>query len=161
MKLEYRNVGPLDCVFLAGYNDLVMGKSSVEFMQDIATFTRVVMDQPGSSVSVSGLMYPPQLAWLNNDGTPPDNYVNQRDKIDLINDQIKHLNIDHGVDYVPGFHSYGVRNYSKWVMGVKHKVETHRWEHWREREKRYKLHLTNERRAVMGTAVNNYINLRT
>ena len=39
---------------------------------------------------------------------------------------------------------------------TKIRVKVHRWEHWREQEKGNMLHLRNDRRYKMATAINNY-----
>ena len=40
-------------------------------------------------------------------------------------------------------------------------LKTHRWEQWRETDRLRMLHLTNERRFVLGRAINEYFVNRT
>ena len=44
---------------------------------------------------------------------------------------------------------------------VEKHIKQHRWEHWRESNKNNMLHLNNERRFVLGRAVNEYFINRT
>ena len=135
-------------------------------MSDFQKFVKVVLDQahnhPESpnTVAISTFMYPPQLAWLA-DGPPPTDFVNNKDKIDHLNQRIDQLNVRNEVPEFARFHSYGVRNYSKWVGNRRVKITTHRWEHWRERNPRNMLHLIDSWRVKMVKAINNYMINRT
>ena len=67
---------------------------------------------------------------------------------------------------VPGIHKYGMRVVTRrrwdkfWQEHQRH-IRKHRWEHWREADRRYMLHLMNERRMKMGKAINDFFILRT
>ena len=65
-----------------------------------------------------------------------------------------------------GVHKYGIRvRTKKWqeCYGRQHErhIKQHRWEQLREVDKNNMLHLTNERRFVLGRAVNEYFINRT
>ena len=93
-------------------------------------------------------------------------YNNQKDKIDWLNGKIDGLNIEHGmIDYL-GVHKHGIRVVTrKWQdhhgqLQKKH-IKKHRWEQWREKVRSNMLHLTNDRRFVLGKAVNEFFINRT
>ena len=158
---------PLDVVIVAGYNDLVEGYARDYIMQKFENFANLVLRNSiqgldSNTVTVSSLLYPPQLAWLPDNGPLPyTGYVNNKEKIDWINDEIKSLNERNGISFPLRFHTYGIR--TKTVKSVdrygqitmRH-VKSHRWEQWREDEPRNMLHLSTERRFKMGKALNNY-----
>ena len=111
-------------------------------------------------------MYPPQLAWLYDNGPEPYNYRNQKEKIDWINAGIHQLNYVNSVPNYPRFHTYGVRTATRRsidTFGQEHhcKVKSHRREHWQEAEPSVMLNLRNDRRFIMGKALNKYFVLRT
>ena len=164
---------PLDVVLVMGYNDLIKGHAREWMLDCIKCFSNLVFnlgqknhpDTP-NTVAIASLMYPPQLAWFNDDGPEPVNYVNQKEKIDWLNAQIHELNLQNSCPFYPRFHTYGVRTSTRATKdryGNQHNysVKYHRWEHWRENEKVNMLHLRNDRRFKMGKAVNNYFVLRT
>ena len=93
-------------------------------------------------------------------------YRNQIEKINWINGKIDGLNLEHGRGHNVGVHKYGIRvRTKKWqdCYGRQHErhIKQHRWEQWREVDKNNMLHLTNERRFVLGRAVNEYFINRT
>ena len=99
----------------------------------------VLTNEDGSSntVTVGTLLYPPQLAWFANDNPKPENYINQEEKIHLLNGKIDRLNIGHGMEHYMGVHKYGVRvSNIKWQDPYGRQLVKHRWEHWRESDKR-------------------------
>ena len=157
---------PLDVCLVAGYNDLVKGYSREQIRYDLREFSTMVIEaQSGLDVNtfaVSTLMYPPQLAWFPDNGEfPYPGYVNQKEKIDWINQEIHVLNEANQVPLYAGFHTYGVRKDTKKRVdryGQLHQrtLKYHRWEHWREADRGYMLHLKNERRFKMGMALVNY-----
>ena len=55
-----------------------------------------------------------------------------------------------------GFHTYGVVKYDQYGQQYQTLVKSHRWEHWREQNRASMLHLRNDRRFKMGSAVINY-----
>ena len=77
------------------------------------------------------------------------------------NQEILRFNKENGVPMAPHFHKYGVRTDNKTRKDrfgnilVRHTV-SHRWEQWREKEAQNMLYLSDERRLVMGQAVNKY-----
>ena len=172
-KLDYLDMSQarlLDVVMVAGYNDLVAGNSRNTIIDHFRAFTDLVKlaglelhpDKP-NSVAVSTLMHPPQLSWFPDNGRfPYPEYRNQKEKIDWLNDEIEKLNIENQAPKYPAFHTYGVRTntvkqkdmYGNITMTTR--VKVHRWEHWREQEKGNMLHLRNDRRFKMATAINNY-----
>ena len=97
---------------------------------------------------------------------PYPEYVNQKEKIDWINQEIKILNVRNDAFVYPGFHTYGVRKLTRNHFdrnGKLHEIpaKSHRWEHWREAEPGRMLHLRNDRRFKMGTALTNYFTFNT
>ena len=171
-KIEYsHHTQPMDVVIIAGYNNLLRNQGR-EVMFDIIVkfgeYVRQLVNEDGSSntVTVGSLLYPPQLAWFADDGPQPENYTNQKEKINWLNGQIDRLNIQHGREHYMGVHKYGIRvTTRKWKdhYGRQHEkhIKKHRWEHWRESDKKNMLHLNNERRFVLGRAVNEYFINRT
>ena len=164
---------PLDVVLVMGYNDLVKGHSRDWMLDCLKCFSNLVFDlakknhpNTPNTVAIASLMYPPQLAWFNDNGPEPANYVNEKEKIDWLNAQIHELNIQNSSPYYPRFHTYGVRTSTRvskdrYGKQQKYHVKYHRWEHWREEDRVTMLHLRNDRRFKMGKAVNNYFVLRT
>ena len=176
-RLDYMDKAhdkPLDVVLVGGYNDLVMGKTRDQVNYKFQQFCDLVKlsgirQHPNNpnTVAVATLMYPPQLAWFPDNGPPPSpDYVNQREKIDWLNNQIQLRNRENGVPIGVGFHTYGVRKATRQYQdqyGQIHQYETrsHRWEHWREEQPDRMLHMRDHRRFKMGTALNNYFVLNT
>ena len=164
---------PLDVVLVMGYNDLVKGHSRDWMLDCLKCFSNLVFDlakknhpNTPNTVAIASLMYPPQLAWFNDNGPEPANYVNEKEKIDWLNAQIHELNIQNSSPYYPRFHTYGVRTSTRvskdrYGKQQKYHVKYHRWEHWREEDRVTMLPLRNDRRFKIGKAVNNYFVLRT
>ena len=159
---------PLDVVLVMGYNDLVKGHARDWMLDCLKCFSNYIFglasknhpDIP-NTVAIATMMYPPQLAWLYDNGPEPANYVNEKEKIDWLNTKIHELNIENSCPSYPRFHTYGVRTSTRSTTDMYgnvnvYSVKTHRWEHWREKEKSNMLHLRNDRRFKMGKAVNNY-----
>ena len=76
------------------------------------------------------------------------------------------MNIEHGMKYFVGLHKYGTRVFTKKYIDehgnrVTRHLKKHRWEQWREQDRQNMLHLTNERRFVVGRAINEYFINRT
>ena len=147
-------------------------------MSDFQDFARTVMGRsfgsqnnsnqdPGKTLAIAILMYPPQVAWFMDNGAyPSEGYVNNKEKIDWINDELHRLNAYYGSPIYPGLHSFGVRKSSKTRIDRYGNLRTtvvkkHRWEHWMGNERATMLHLTNERRFKVGTAINNYFIFNT
>ena len=94
-------------------------------MSDFQDFARTVMGRsfgsqnnsnqdPGKTLAIAILMYPPQVAWFMDNGAyPSEGYVNNKEKIDWINDELHRLNAYYGSPIYPGLHSFGVRKSSK------------------------------------------------
>ena len=176
-RLDYivkQHTRPLDVVMVGGYNDLVVGHSRDFIVWELQRFANKVLEagsnlHPDSpnTVAIATLMYPPQLAWFPDNGPYPySNYVNHREKINFINHQIQKINMHNDVPKYPGFHTYGVRKSTKVMFdryGQQYQtmVKSHRWEHWREQDPAYMLHLRNDRRFKMGQAINNYFIINT
>ena len=161
----------MDIFIVAGYNDLVKNHSREYIVDTIKKFCEYVRQLPNednsiNTVAVGTLLYPPQLSWFVDNGPEPEHYTNQKDKINWINGMIDQLNIEHGVASYVGVHKHGIRVVTrKWVdkfgqQQVRH-IRKHRWEQWREQVRSNMLHLTNERRMVLGKAINEYFINRT
>ena len=176
-RLDYivkEHTRPLDVVLVGGYNDLVQGHSRDFIVWELQKFANMVLEagsnlHPDSpnTVAIATLMYPPQLAWFPDNGPYPTyNYTNNLEKINFINLQIRALNVANTVPKYPGFHTYGVRKstkvrFDRYGQQYTTVVKSHRWEHWREQDPAYMLHLRNDRRFKMGKAINNYFILNT
>ena len=160
---------PLDVAIVAGYNDLVVGNSRYDIKDSLTKLTDLVKvaglslhpDKP-NTVAISTLMYPPQLAWFPDNGQVPyHGYVNQKEKLEWLNNEIHNLNMDNNVGNYVGLHTYGVRkdtkkSFDRYGQVVITHTKRHRWEHWRETDQGNMLHLRDDRRVKMGTALNNY-----
>ena len=77
---------PMDIFVVAGYNNLVKGYSRDFIGWHIEHFVKYVKELqscPGSTntIAIGTLLYPPQLAWFSDNGPEPENYNNQRGKI--------------------------------------------------------------------------------
>ena len=171
-KTEYSyHTRPMDIFVVAGYNDLVRNISRDVIFDQIKNFTEYVLtlsneENIANTVTVGTLLYPPQLAWFQDNGPEPVNYINQKEKINWINGKIDGLNIENGMQYAVGVHKHGMRvTTRKYVDENGHAqlrhVKRHRWEYWREPVKTNMLHLNNERRYVLGRAINEYFMNRT
>ena len=171
-KVEYsHHTKPVDVFIVAGYNDLVkdVGRDTIfKMIKEFGEYVRSLPNDDNSTntVTVGTLLYPPQLAWFADNGPEPENFKNQKDKITWINGKIDALNTENGMVNYPGIHKHGLR-----VMTLKHvddngqpqqkPIKRHRWEHWREADRSNMLHLTNERRFVLGRAINEFFINRT
>ena len=161
----------MDIFIVAGYNDLVRNHGRDFILDTIKNFCEYVLQLPNednsvNTVAVGTLLYPPQLSWFVDNGPEPEHYTNQKEKINWINGKIDQLNIEHGIANCLGVHKHGIRVVTrKWedCYGQQHErhIRKHRWEHWREKVRRNMLHLTNERRFVLGKAINEYFIHRT
>ena len=174
LDLEFSPPGkPMDIVLVMGYADLLKGHSRNFIMECLQLFSNTVLelgkdqhpDTP-NTISVATLMYPPRLAWFYDNGPEPQNYLNEIEKIDWLNAKIRELNLANSSPFYPRFHTYGVRKATRYHYdryGYKHQyaVKSHRWEHWLESAKTDKLHLREDRRIKMGSAVNEYFIQRT
>ena len=164
----------IDVVLVAGLNDIARGYSREHILHCIKDMRRAVNKQAElyhpnvrNSFAVATLLYPPQLAWFEDNGpVPHTGYQNNRDKLDWINTEIMQDNIDNGVQFAPKLHTYGVRTDNKRSrdrygnVTVRH-TKCHRWGEWRERDPANMLHLNYIRRVAMGKAVNKYFSMCT
>ena len=169
-RIEYVNNPPpmnMNVVLVAGYYDLAEGYARDYIIEKMYTFADLVTNstvnpEGRNTVTIASLLYPPQLAWLPDNGPfPHEEYVNNKNKIDWLNQEIKKLNEKLGVRFPPCFHTYGVRTSTRKRVdryGQVHlrSVKSQRWEHWRESEPQNMLHLSTERRFKMGEALNRY-----
>ena len=161
----------MDVFVVAGYNDLVRNHSRefmVEIIERFGDYVRGLQNEDNitNTVTIGSLLYPPQLAWYPDDGPEPESYTNQIGKLDWINNQIDKINHANGMNHYVGVHKYGIRVVTRKrrdIFGQEHHrhIKQHRWDHWREKEKNNMLHLTNERRYVLGKAINEYFINRT
>ena len=164
---------PLDVLLVAGYDDLYQGFGRDYIWRGINKFSETVLKLSRSSdtaakntFAVASLMYPPKICWFRDDGPTPNNYDNQKEKVDWLNEKIDRLNRSHGVYQYPGFHSYGVRMGTKLTKNENGQLErrqfkAHRWDQWVEPARRDKSTLKAERLFKMGKAVNNYFLYQT
>ena len=157
----------IDVVLVAGYNDILEGYARDYIIEKIYNFADIVMNSSptpeGKNTFVAvTLLYPPQLAWLPDNGPfPTENYVNNKEKIDWINQEIRNLNAANNIKFPPCFHTYGVRTKTRkrvdqYGQVTMRTIKSHRWEHWLESEPENMMHLTAERRFKLGEALNNY-----
>ena len=173
-KIEYLDTAharPMDVCIVAGYNDLVRNYDREYIMYKFKKLAAMVLDAKvpnvENTVTISTLMYAPQLAWFPDNGPAPyPGYSNQREKIDWLNSAINQENRRNNVPEFPGFHTYGVRKATRKYTdgyGQVHQrvVKAHRWEHWRESEPASMLHLRNDRRIKMAMALNKYLIFNT
>ena len=170
-------IRPMDVVVVAGYDDLVDGHARDYIVEKLHIFADLVMHRTreekldrhrGNTIAISSLMYPPQLAWFPDNGPEPyEGYTNNRAKIDWLNGEISDLNLAYNSLNPPRFHTYGLRSYTRKNVDIYGQVtftpiKSHRWEHWRREDNPAEmLHLTNERRFKMATAINNYFKFNT
>ena len=171
-KLDYgKHNKAMDVYVVAGYNDLVKNYGREFILAIIRRFVEFVKKLPNddnseNTVTIGPFLYPPQLAWFQDNGPEPPHYTNQKEKLDWLNAKIADLNIENGMGKYVGTHKFGMRvvtRKSKDRYGqIQHRhIRKHRWDHWREKEKQNMLHLTNERRFKLGKAVNDYFMWRT
>ena len=109
---------PLDVTVVAGYNDLVKGHTRDFILEKLYNLADLVLDAESgldkNTIAIATLMYPLQLAWFSHNGRIPyPEYVNQKEKIDWINQEIKILNVRNDAFVYPGFHTYGVRKLTR------------------------------------------------
>ena len=174
-RIEYGSeVRGIDVLVVAGLNNIIKRDTREEVMRKLDLFKNTVMKQSQNlhpttpnTFAVATLLYAPQLAWFPDDGDQPSPYYRNRlEDIQWINAEIIRFNKENGVPMAPHFHKYGVRRDNKTRkdrfghITVRHTV-SHRWEQWREEEAKWMLHLNDERRIVMGQAVNKYFRFNT
>ena len=167
---------PMDVVLVAGYTNLVEGHARDYIVEKFHIFADMIMNESrakkldrtaGNTVAICSLTYPPKLAWLPDNGpVPHDGYVNNWDKISWINSEIELLNLAYNCHYPPRFHTYGIRSTTRrrvdmYGHATFTPIKSHRWEHWSETNPVDMLHLSNERRFKMASAINNYFRINT
>ena len=171
-----RPTKPMDVVLVGGYADLVRGYDRNYIIEKLHRFAHLVMKktrdenlprEAGDSIAIASLAYPPQLAWMPDNGQLPyQGYRNNLEKIDWLNSRIRQLNSDYNSLNPPCFHTYGVRKSTRTKVDRFGQVSVtpswlHRWDHWLVSDPAEMLHLTNERRIKMGVAINNYFKINT
>ena len=149
---------PMDVMFVGGYTDLARGYDREYIIEKLHRFAHLVMKttrdkklprEAGDSVAIGTLTYPPQLAWMPDNGHfPYQGYRNNLEKIDWLNSRIKQLNSDYHSLNPPCFHPYGFRKSTKTIVHRFGQITvapswSHRWEHWRGSQPGEMLHLTN------------------
>ena len=174
-RIEYgKETRGIDVLVVAGLNNFLKRDTKEEVMRKLDMFRNTVMKQSQylhpstpNTFAVATLLYAPQLAWFPDDGDlPSHNYRNHLEDIQWTNEQIIRFNKENGVPMAPHLHKYGVRRDNKTSkdrfgnISVRHTVN-HRWEQWREKEAHWMLHLVDEKRIVMGQAVNKYFRFNT
>ena len=164
----------IDVVLVAGLNDVAREYSREYIMYCIRQLREAVDRQADAyhpqvrnTFAVATLLYPPQLAWfLDNGPIPYQGYVNYREKIDFLNQEIMRNNYENGINFAPKIHTLGIRTDNKKVrdrygnITIRH-TKSHRWEHWREEDPGCMLHLSNARRVVLGKAIGRYFTVNT
>ena len=111
----------MDLFIVAGYNDLVRNIGRDVIIDTIKKFgeyvrTLTYKDNSTNTVTIGTFLYPPQLSWFENNGPKPENYRNQKDKIDWINGKIDAINLENGMGYYVGVHKHGVRVVNKKIV---------------------------------------------
>ena len=174
-KLEYLDFPPssipMDVVMVAGYEDLVARCSNDFIIDKFKDFAHMIIGESRHSsphsVAISSLMYPPKLAWLHDDGElPDDQYVNQKYKIDCLNNEIARLNEDIRAVNPPKIHTYGIRTSTvpytnRYGRTTLVRTKSHRWDQWMGQNRAEMLHLCPEKVFKIGTAINNYFRFNT
>ena len=172
-SVEYRDFRfPLDVIMVAGYADILEGRSRYAIIESFSQFSRAVLATNSghdgvNTVAICSLLYPPQLAWFDDNGPLPYHHPgNQLLKLEFLNEAILSLNLDNRVTEFPRLHKYGIRNYTKRYVdsfGQIHnrRIKQHRLDHWLGADPARMLYLVNEQRFKVGAAVNKYFSLRT
>ena len=179
-KMEYLDfppsTKPMDIVLVAGYQDLLAGHSRYEIIGKLHEFADLVKGKArelqlshdvSNTVAIASLMYPPRLAWMQNDGPVPTvNYINQREKIDWLNGEIERLNRAYDAVNPPRFHTYGIRTstmpvFNRFGRSILATIKSHRWDHWEGHDRAIMMRLKPERLFRMGSALNNYFQYNT
>ena len=165
----------IDVVLVAGLNDVKRNYSrdwivySYRNMYD-AVMTQAAKNHPEikNTFAVATLLYPPQLAWFEDNGPLPyPEYQNNLEKIDWINEEIRKDNIEVlKTPNAPRLHTLGVRTDNrerkdKYGNVVIHHTKAHRWGEWREADPANMLHLSNKKRVVMAKMVAKYFEFNT
>ena len=169
-RLEYeRETRGIDILLVAGLNNLVKGDRVEELFTKFGYFRDLVEWQATkyhpavkNTFAVATLLYAPQLCWFADDGPPPSpTYRNRLQEMQWLTTTLIEFNRKNGVPRFPHVRKFGVRidnQTSRDVYGnveVKHRTR-HKWEQWREEEKGRMLHLNDQRRLLLGRAVNKY-----
>ena len=163
---------PIDVVMVAGFTDILRGRSRYNIIDSYTRFTRAVLDATSghagvNTVAICNLPYPPQLTWFEDNGTMPVHHPgNQLLKLEFLNEAILSLNLDNGITEFPRLHKYGIRNYTRRSVdsyGQTHhrRIKQHRMDHWQGNDPARMLYLISEQRFKVGAAVNKYFSLRT
>ena len=167
-KIEYyEEKRGMDVFIVAGLNNVKDGDDPQTIMRDYDHLVQMVHHQAykyhqnvHNSCAIATLIYPPQLCWFPDQGSCPPDFSCHLEDIRWINFQIERLNDERGIK-VPNFTTFGLRvgnRTTKDTYGnitVRH-TTTHRYEHWREDEFRWMLHLDDQRRIKMGKQVGRY-----
>ena len=171
--MEYRDFRfPVDVILVAGYADILDGRSRDAIIESYSQFTRAVLEANSghtgtNTVAICNLPYAPQLSWFEDNGPLPYNHLgNQLLKLEFLNEAILSLNLDNRITEFPCLHKFGVRNYTKKYVdryGQTHhrRIKQHRLDHWLGDDPARKLYLVNEQKFKVGAAVNKYFSLRT
>ena len=134
-----------------------------------------------STFRVATLLLAPQFVWFDDNGDMPGPdlagypYVNNIKKMEELNKQItlfnnrlfnsqvvlyRHMNngVSGTIDKAPSLNRFGVR--TKWIKdedGEDYHVTSHRWNHWREKDKRNMLHLSDKFRNRLANHAIKYL----
>ena len=163
---------PMDVVIVAGYRDLIEGRSRQHIMTGFRTLTELILNcsiegLSRNTVAICNLYYPPSLAWFYDNGRIPDNHPgNQLQKLELLNEEILSLNLDNNVTEFPRLHKLGIRNYVKRSVDEfdnhEHlRIKCHRFEHWVGSDPTRMISLKEDQRIRIERAINKYFVHRT
>ena len=174
-RIEYgkSKVG-IDVLLVAGLNNVLKGdrveviKDKIEFFRDTVMRQNYHHPDKPNTFAVATLLYPPQLCWYPDNGPIPSpaTYTNRLDEMQWLNHELLEFNDNNRVVGVPHVHKFGVHidnRTSKDKYGqvqVRHRV-AHKWEQWREKDKRQMLHLDDKRRICLGLSINKYFRFNT
>ena len=174
-RIEYeKETRGIDVLLVAGLNNLVKGDGVEELFTKFGYFRDLVEWQANkyhpaikNTFAVATLLYAPQLCWFVDDGPPPyPTYRNRLSEMQWLTTTLLEFNKKNGVPRFPHVHKFGVRIDNKTSRDEYGNVEVrhrtcHKWEQWREEEKGRMLHLTDQRRFLLGRAVNKYFQFNT
>ena len=147
---------PMDIIVVAGLNDLTT-LSEEEFVEKIATFKRIVIQQNGTnSFTFAEMLRPPKYAWFPQNGPEPVGYINHLEKIDNVNEIIRMLNRAHKLSFA----TRGMRTRKKRDnQGNQINLPEHKFTDWREPIPAQCLHLNETGRANMFNSIIKFIQL--
>ena len=153
----------LEIVVVAGINNVAEGQEASFIIEEFKDMKRAVHDhnlkfrkdgERKSYVSISTLCLPPKLCSFTvpdcptlAEWKPPPNFIDRYDTIKQVNEAVKQINLDEGINYL-NIHMHGVKMLRN---GPQHKFDTREGSAkiWREREVFKKLHFTSDNKLKL------------